>query len=388
MARHLTSVHKTDCHEVAMLAGVHRFSLPDPGDVSGLAAAIASGVIDPTNIVAVIGKTHGNGLVNDYTRGYLSQSLALLIGEATGRSIDVVRKHIPFIFSGGVEGVLSPHYTVLTASHETQVGGGKGLAIGVAFTSDLAPDDIGRQRQIDLTASAVLEAMAKAGIATADDVHFVQVKGPAFTQADIVASTKAGRAPATDNPGKLMAFGRAASALGVGKAMGDISAERAVGEAVLKDFTLYSPVASVSAGVEVRCNEVVVIGLSKHWGGSLTVAHAPMADALDISGIHAMLGDLGFSRGPQVPRTDAARIKAAFVKCEAARDGLVRGKIHTMLNDGDMDQQRHIRAAVGAIVASVLGDTALFVSGGAEHQGPDGGGLVSLIVERAGDIRA
>ena len=54
-----------------------------------------------------------------------------------------------------------------------------------------------------------------------------------------------------------------------------------------------------------------------------------------------------------------------------------------MLNDGDIDQQRHIRAAVGAIVASVLADTAIFVSGGAEHQGPDGGGLLSIIAERA-----
>lgn len=54
-----------------------------------------------------------------------------------------------------------------------------------------------------------------------------------------------------------------------------------------------------------------------------------------------------------------------------------------MLNDGDIDAQRHIRGAVGAIVASILNDTALFVSGGAEHQGPDGGGLVAAIAERA-----
>jgi cyanuric acid amidohydrolase len=37
---------------------------------------------------------------------------------------------------------------------------------------------------------------------------------------------------------------------------------------------------------------------------------------------------------------------------------------------------------VGAIAASVLNDTALFVSGGAEHQGPDGGGLIAIIAER------
>jgi cyanuric acid amidohydrolase len=367
-----------------MQAGVHRFSLADPGDVSGLAAAIAGRAIDPTEIVAVIGKTHGNGLVNDYTRGYLSQSLSILIGQATGQSPEAVRARIPFIFSGGVEGVLSPHYTVFTASPDTVPSDGKALAIGVAFTSDLQPEDIGRQRQIDLTADAVAEAMRKASIDAADDVHFVQVKGPAFARADIASSAAGGHSPATDNPGKLMGYGRAASALGVGKALGHIMAHRAVAEAVLKDFSLFSSVASMSAGVEVRCNEVVVIGLSRKWSGNLTIAHAPMSDALDLSGIHAMLTELGFDGGVQVSTVESQRIKAAFVKCEASRDGFVRGKAHTMLNDGDMDQQRHIRGAVGAIVASVLGDTALFVSGGAEHQGPDGGGLVSLIVERAG----
>jgi cyanuric acid amidohydrolase len=369
--------------EFAMQAGVHRFSLSDPSDVSGLALAIAGRAIDPETIVAVIGKTHGNGLVNDYTRGYLSQSLSLLIGQATGQSPEAVRKRIPFIFSGGVEGVLSPHYTVFTASQDTVSPVRKALAIGVAFTPDLRAEDIGRQRQIDLTAAAVAEAMGAASIAP-DDVHFVQLKGPAFAQADIASSVADGRPPATDNPGKLMGFGRAASALGVGRALGHIAAEHAVADAVLKDFSLFSPVASASAGVEVRCNEVVVIGLSEKWSGDLTIAHALMSDALDLSGIHAMLAELGFDGGAQISAIEHRRLRAAFVKCEASRDGLVRGNAHTMLNDGDMDQQRHIRGAVGAIVASVLGDTALFVSGGAEHQGPDGGGLVSLIVERAG----
>lgn len=367
-----------------MQADVHRFSLADPGDVSGLAAAIADGAIEPGKIVAVIGKTHGNGLVNDYTRGYLAQSLSLLIGETTGQPADTVRKRVPFIFSGGVEGVLSPHYTVFTVSEDAGPPlGGKRLAIGVAFTPDLLPEDIGRQRQIDLTADAVAEAMRSAGIGDAVDVHFVQVKGPAFTQADIVGCLQCVAPPATDNPGKLMAYGRAASAFGVGKALGHIPSGKAVADAVLKDFTLHSPVASISAGVEVRCNEVVVVGLSDKWSGNLTIAHASMADALDLSGIHAMLADLGFAKEPQLAAGEVKRVRAAFVKCEASRDGLVRGRAHTMLNDGDMDQQRHIRGAVGAIVASVLGDTALFVSGGAEHQGPDGGGLVSLIVESA-----
>ncbi|MDB5531312.1 MAG: ring-opening amidohydrolase [Devosia sp.] len=362
-----------------MRADVVRFALPDPGDVSGLRQAIDSGQIDPKTIVAVIGKTHGNGLVNDYTRGYLTLSLALLIAEKTGDTPEAVRARVPFVFSGGVEGVLSPHYSVFTAvPDETAPTGGKSLAIGVAFTPDFRPHDIGRQRQIDLTAAAVEQAMAAAKVDRAD-VHFVQTKGPAFTLAEIIADRDAGTPPVTDNPGKLMGYGRAGSALGVAKALGESAG---LESALLNDFSQFSSVASCSAGVEVRGNEVIVIGMSSAWSGPLAIAHAAMNDALDTAGIYRALADLGLPANPQVSAADAKRLRAGFVKCEASRDGKIRGRGHTMLNDGDIDPQRHIRAAVGAIVASVVNDTALFVSGGAEHQGPDGGGMIALIAER------
>jgi cyanuric acid amidohydrolase len=37
-----------------------------------------------------------------------------------------------------------------------------------------------------------------------------------------------------------------------------------------------------------------------------------------------------------------------------------------------------LRGALGAIVAAVAGGGRVFVSGGAEHQGPPGGGLVCV----------
>src|SRR5262249_22577797 len=136
-----------------------------PSDVSGLSEAIENGVVDPARIAAVIGKTHGNGLVNDYTRGYLTLCLSQLIGARIGIPGESVRKRVPFVFSGGVEGVLSPHYTVFTIDpdHAVQYED-KSLAVGVAFTPDLFPSDIGRQRQIELTAEAVRQAMASARI--------------------------------------------------------------------------------------------------------------------------------------------------------------------------------------------------------------------------------
>jgi cyanuric acid amidohydrolase len=366
-----------------MRADVHRFSLKDPSDVSGLREAIEKGIVDPEKIVAVIGKTHGNGLVNDYTRGYLTLCLSQLIGARTGVSAESVRQQVPFVFSGGVEGVLSPHYVVFTVNSDSTTNGKqKSLAIGVAFTPEFSPSDIGRQRQIDLTAEAVKKAMSSAGIESPPDVHFVQVKGPAFALDDIVAAGNAGLSCRTDNPGKLMGFGRGASALGIGKALGEIPPNTGVEHAVLHDFSVYSSVASASAGVEVRTNEVIVVGLSRAWSGPLTIAHRPMQDALDLVSVTELARDLGFSPQPQIVAEQASRIRAVFVKCEAQRDGTIRGRRHTMLNDGDIDQQRHIRAAVGAIVAAVYNDTALFVSGGAEHQGPDGGGVLAMIAEK------
>jgi cyanuric acid amidohydrolase len=50
-----------------------------------------------------------------------------------------------------------------------------------------------------------------------------------------------------------------------------------------------------------------------------------------------------------------------------------------MLDDSDSNHTRAARAAVGAVIASVIGDPMVYVSGGAEHQGPDGGGPVAVI---------
>src|SRR4029077_20191723 len=137
-----SSLTNSSSEGIQLRADVYRFGLKDPSDVSGLREAIEKGVIDPERIVGVIGKTHGNGLVNDYTRGYLTLCLSQLIGDRLGVPAESVSKRIPFIFSGGVEGVLSPHYTVFTVDPiGAATGQEKSLAIGVAFTPELSVSD-------------------------------------------------------------------------------------------------------------------------------------------------------------------------------------------------------------------------------------------------------
>jgi cyanuric acid amidohydrolase len=80
-----------------------------------------------------------------------------------------------------------------------------------------------------------------------------------------------------------------------------------------------------------------------------------------------------------VRAADAERIVNVFAKAEADPSGFVRGRRHTMLNDSDINNTRHARAVVSAVIASIVGEPMVYVSGGAEHQGPPGGGPVAVI---------
>ena len=60
---------------------VLRLATASPQDTAPLAAAIDSGDVDPATIVAIVGKTEGNGCVNDFTRGYATLALKLLLAD-------------------------------------------------------------------------------------------------------------------------------------------------------------------------------------------------------------------------------------------------------------------------------------------------------------------
>ncbi len=364
-----------------MRASVHRFTMRDPGDVSQLALAIANREINPEHIVAFIGKTEGNGLVNDYTRGYLVLSLKLLLAETLGRSQEAIARSVIFVFSGGTEGVLTPHYTVFCVDRTVPAltSDRKRLAIGRAFTPVPAPEEIGTRVQVNLVAEAVRAAMAEAGIVDPGDVHFVQVKGGCVSSEQARAALARGARLAAGDPNKSMAYSRVAGAFGVMQGLGEIDAEALDEAAFFSKPEIWSGRASVSSGIEVAENEVVVFGNAAGWTSPFVIAHHTMDDALDINGVYGCLDALGIAARGDNRAAGLARIVCALVKCEPDARGEVRGQRHTMWQDGDINAQRHIRGAVGGLVAGVLGDTRIFVSGGAEHQGPPGGGLLALI---------
>jgi cyanuric acid amidohydrolase len=361
-----------------------RIAMAGPADITGLTALIEAGTLDPRHIVAILVKTEGNGGVNDFTREYSCTAFAAALAPHLHTSPAEVERRIAMVVSGGTEGVLSPHATIFArvpTPDTVRQGEGKEvrkrLAIGIAATREFLPQEIGRAPQIDATADAVKAAMRDAGISRVEDVHWVQVKCPLLTADRVQAARRAGHEPVTENAYKSMAYSRGASALGVAVALGEIAAPVA-DQAVLQDWSLCSGVASASAGIELKNNIVIVLGNSEAATGDCIIAHAVMQDAIDASAVIAALQNAGGSA------VDANLIEPSWIvnmlaKADPSPDGMVRGWRHTMLDDTDISATRHARAAVGGVIAGVTGCPAVFVSGGAEHQGPPGGGPVAVI---------
>ncbi|MBR0724064.1 ring-opening amidohydrolase [Bradyrhizobium manausense] len=360
-------------------AGVFKIATKGPGDVSGLMSLIVTGAIDPASILAILGKTEGNGGVNDFTREYAVAALCTALAPKLGLTPHEVEQRIAFVMSGGTEGVLSPHITVFTRQQvATPPAGvsGKRLSIGMAQTRDFLPEELGRSAQITETAKAVKAAMADAGITDATDVHFVQIKCPLLTSERVEAASARGNKTATISAYSSMAYSRGASALGVAVALGEIPAN-IHDDDVLRRYDLFSKVASTSSGIELMHNVVIVLGNSEGSLSEFEIGHAVMSDAIDAPAVVSALTSVGLGVAPQVVAN--RELVNIFAKAEASPDGTVRGCRHTMLEDTDISSTRHARAAVGGLIAGLAGTSAVYVSGGAEHQGPAGGGPVAAI---------
>jgi cyanuric acid amidohydrolase len=211
-------------------------------------------------------------------------------------------------------------------------------------------------------------------------VHFVQIKTPLLTASRIEDAHERGRTVVTEDTYKSMGYARGASALGVAVALGEVALEDIRDDAILGDWSLYSSVASTSAGIELLNNEVIVMGNSTAAASQYVIGHSVMDDALDAAAVRDALRQAGIAlRDGDVTREDRERVVNVLAKAEADPSGSVRERRHTMLDDSDINSTRHARAVVGGVIASVVGDPMVYVSGGAEHQGPAGGGPVAVI---------
>jgi cyanuric acid amidohydrolase len=311
---------------------VRKVPILNVSDASGLAKLIDDGVMEADRIIAVIGKTEGNGGVNDYTRIIADRVFREVLVEK-GAPADQV-KQVPIVWSGGTDGVISPHATIFAtvpAEDAVQTDEPR-LTVGFAMSEQLLPEEIGRTPMITKVAAAVKEAMAKAGITDPADVHYVQTKTPLLTVHTIRDAKSRGKTVWTEHTHESMDLSNGCTALGIAVALGEI--DMPSDEDVMHDRSLYSAVASCSSGVELDVAQVVVVGNATGVGGRYRVGHSVMKDALDSDGIWDAIRSAGLEL-PERPHT------------------------------------------------SDLGDRLVnvFVSVSAAHQGPDGGGPVAAIVD-------
>lgn len=361
---------------------VIRVPMGHPADVSGVMSLIDEGVLRAEDIVAVLCKTEGNGCVNDFTRGYATMAFSTALAERLGVPAEEVRQRIAFVMSGGTEGAMSPHATVFAKREveDQHDSGQKRLAIGVAFTRDFMPEEVGRMSMVTETAAAVREAMSQAGIDDPADVHFVQIKVPLLTAERVDEAHRRGQTVATEDTYKSMGYARGASALGVGVALGEIDLADIADKDILVNWELYSSVASTSAGIELLNNEIILMGNSDQSVSPYVIGHSVMRDVIDAAAVREALRsvDIQLEDG-EVTVEEAKRIVNVLGKAEADPSGRVRGRRHIMLDDSDINSTRHARAVVNGVIAAIVGDPMVYVSGGGEHQGPAGGGPVAVI---------
>jgi cyanuric acid amidohydrolase len=362
---------------------VFRLPTAHPADVGGVLDLISSGTIAARDIQTIFGKTEGNGCVNDFTRAYAVTALRAALAEPLGCTASEVGQRIAMVMSGGTEGGLSPHLLVFATTDAPPAAAlSHSLAIGTAFTRDFRPEELGRMAQIETTAEAVAVAMARAQIDDTTDVHYVQVKCPLLTGDRIMEAAARGENVVTEDTYASMGFSRGASALGVALGLGEVARAELDDSVVCRGLDLWSGRASTSAGIELMNNEVIVLGNSAAWASDALIAHQVMQDAIDLPAVVAALAEAGLAPLGQLDEAARDDVLAVLAKADPGTTGRIRGARHIMLDDSDINATRHARALVGGVLAGVIGRTDLFVSGGAEHQGPDGGGPVAVIVRR------
>lgn len=358
---------------------VYRLPMAGPDDVSELAKLIDNGTVDPFEIVAIKAQTEGDA----YSRGYAMQSFELMLSEKMGITRQQVAARIPMLMIGLTGGLMSPHYNVFTKREapDAKPAGEKRFAIGVNVTRVLLPEEYGTADMVRLVAEGVKKAMADAGIDDVKDVHCVSVKCPAMTGARLADAAARGKKCVSDNTVEASSKAKGASALGVALALGEIRDSDVTTEKICKDWSLYSNVATTSAGNEQVACKILVLGNSANSCAKLHMGSGVMKDTLDVDGAKAAFKSAGLKFKDTIPQSERDRIVTVLINAGADAEGSIRGRRTTMKSDYLQSYQGvFAKAVINAIVGAMIGDTMILASAGYEHQGPHGANLVNAIV--------
>ena len=362
-----------------MDVNVYRLPMAGPSDVSELAKLIENNEINPNDICAIIAQTEGDG----YARGYCAQSFELMLSEKTGLSRLEISEKIPMLMIGLTGGLMSPHYTVFTRKNiDGSASSEKRLSLGIKVTRVLLPEEYGTKTQVHLVAQAVRDAMIEAGIEKIEDVHCVEVKCPNLTFDRLNDAISRGKKCVSTNFAEAGSKSKGAAALGVALALGEIKDSDVTDEAICSDFSLFSNVASTSAGNEQVACKVILMGNSNQSVSQYIIGSGVMKDTLDLEGAFTAFRKAGLVFDQSIPQSQRNKIATVFINAGADAKGTIRGRRTTMKSDYLSSYQGiFAKAVINAIVGSLIGDTMILASAGYEHQGPLGANLVAVIAK-------
>src|SRR5471032_275329 len=208
-----------------MAIEVAKVELKTVQDASGLAELITAGKFGADEVIAVIGKTEGNGGVNDFTRILADQAFRRVLLKHGTRSEAQIHE-VPMVWSGGCDGVITPHATVFARNAKTGPADKSRLVIGTAMSAEILPEDIGRPAMVEKVAEGVKAAMRDAGIDNPADVHYVQTKTPLLTIESVRDAQSRGRDVACEVHNS-MGVSNGTTGLGIALALGEIGMPKA-----------------------------------------------------------------------------------------------------------------------------------------------------------------
>lgn len=328
-----------------------------PRDVSALGEVLKEVAPEAIRMLAVLGKTEGPASLEDRSRHEAHEEAATVIREAGG---DDLLERSWRIFSTGCEGIATPVCIAIadTGPAEVDVPGAEtGFAWGAARSNPVADAERCTRAHVAVAADCVREAMANGSIA-AGDVDLVFVKSPIRQSPSGLGGRLA----------RSTGGSRGAAALGVAVALGECDLAALPEDPVLSVPNFASRTMAFS-GTETDCVEAIVFGRRKGGDRDWLVTQAVLNDFLDVDAMKGIEKPEGFE--PQL----------VFFKAGIPRDGRLRGRRTTVLTS-ELPADKQLRAAASGLVGSVFGSTASFISGGAEHQGPDGACLCSVLWRR------
>src|SRR6201982_3744705 len=114
-----------------MAIEVAKIELKTVQDASGLADCIRKGQFTADQVIAVIGKTEGNGGVNDFTRILADLAYRTVLRKLGTRS-EKEGAAIPMVWAWGCDGAFTPHATVFARNDKPGPAPKSRLAIGTA----------------------------------------------------------------------------------------------------------------------------------------------------------------------------------------------------------------------------------------------------------------